>query len=663
MVVSYRLHKIKIFQITIVLVLLSAAAFSQSIKFGLGAKGYLNRVDAYDQLTFKAIDNTGDTLFMALDDIKFSSSGTIPIFLRYQSRKRWWVQLDYDFERWTADIYGSTNNTEYYLDAKASQDVENAWNDYAGTEFTTYEQYYNHYYNIFYSSYKTQNEIPYKFHEEMQYNRISLSAGSSFFNKRKLKVFYGLGLSAFFPRSYYSAYMSGNSEWYSEGFRGLVYDNENFENKYKLTKNFPRLNSSLVTFNSLLGVENHRFRLGFEMRYSANIQAERMEESSGEIINEYYEHEMDEYNYLVSYGLFFNYTISDYKLNKKIDEEKLMTLKPEVLGKYKAKPDRWHFGLSVDIPSFFNKGYFYVGGSYMDDEYNTYDDDDVYRIDSILAEDPYLPKVYPNGTDKDNFLIESYIYEYYIDDNNEIDTNIYWRTLFLEGGDINTVIRTPKISGLITYVPFRNISVDFRPGYQNISVGINAYETKYGVEYGSETRSTRQLMFLENFHEVSMGVNINTMFPINATSKAGCHIGFNANLWIPGKYRQEAGGANDSELLKEFHEYLIYGSDQQEWNYNENEGATKGVFSKMDYYAWMYDEESEIYDEDWYHMDFSDYLMNTTKKRLQAEMRLGLDYYFNNMKFSAYSEFSVSELSYMYSSFVSVGMSFALYLN
>jgi hypothetical protein len=205
-------------------------------------------------------------------------------------------------------------------------------------------------------------------------------------------------------------------------------------------------------------------------------------------------------------------------------------------------------------------------------------------------------------------------------------------------------------------------------GYQNHTYGITAYETE-SETIGDETSiQTRKLVYQENFHELSFGLNTYVQKHINNISQLGFHVGLNYNMWFNGNFITEGGGINDSELLEDFHDYNTGQEDNKnnpdaekdEWNRNEYPDADKGVFTKQDYYNYNHNGQDAATS---YHIDYSPYLLNTFQKRSYFELRFGIDYYIENLKFNLYAERSVGRNQTMYNSLFTVGMGVALFLD
>jgi len=118
----------------------------------------------------------------------------------------------------------------------------------------------------------------------------------------------------------------------------------------------------------------------------------------------------------------------------------------------------------------------------------------------------------------------------------------------------------------------------------------------------------------------------------------------------------------DAELLEDFHEYVIEQDDAEEWNKNQNPDGDKGLFSKADYYYHTYNSDSEIAQQDSYHSDFTDYLMDNQWKRSFLELRFGVDFYVENLKFTLYGEHPVWKRKFLYNNLFTVGLSASIFI-
>ncbi|MFK8037459.1 MAG: hypothetical protein AB8B74_04165, partial [Crocinitomicaceae bacterium] len=210
-------------------------------------------------------------------------------------------------------------------------------------------------------------------------------------------------------------------------------------------------------------------------------------------------------------------------------------------------------------------------------------------------------------------------------------------------------------------------AADFNVSYQNQTYGIRGYETVSETIDGETTVQTKKVVYQENFHELSFGLNTYAQKQINNISQLGVHVGLNYNLWFNGRFDIEAGGINDSELLQDFHDYNTGQKDgkksseeAEEWNSSENSDGDKAVFTKVDYYNQKHDNKAGAEN---YYTDYRPYLFNSWQKRSYFELRFGIDYYIENLKFNLYAERSLLRNNTMYSSLFTVGMGVSLFLN
>ena len=602
----------------IAIIIISLVSFSgecQSLSMGVSSNTLVSQTNFNSQNKFDIMDDKGDTLILSSNAMKLSSIFSIPIYARYNSKKNWWIQISYGYENWRLTTDAETNYSPHINNARADQKVLKAWQTYQG-DISNYNEFYNTFHAIYAANETNLNRKTLTTYEQVQYNKISLGFGSSFNNKAKVKIFYGAGVDMLTFST-------------SESYQGLVYENNNLAKQYELLENLPKLNNIKFGPYIKFGLEKQNLRLGFDMHFFNNptYTNDRLNNTSILYNNELKKNPL---RFIVNYGLHINYTVFNQNIGQKIDPEKMNVLDPEIIGKYKEKIKLLRFGFTANFPSFRNSGWSAL------DEYSISEESHATLNNSLKAKsDFYLHGVNVFEDDfidelSDNIYLEKKINNLYVNESGLIDTNEITKTIFFGWGNINTVIKSPKITGFASFSPFNIVSFELNAGYQRQTLGVIAYEKEESNLNNEDFRQIRKLLYQENFHEISIGLNNAFHKNLNNTSKVGFHLGLNYNMWLPGKFKQEKGGVNDSELLSDFHDYFINGENQEEWNENINSGADKGIFSKQDYYDHQHDANNtsaRTYGQKTYHTDFSNYLFNTIQKRNFYEIRFGLDYY------------------------------------
>lgn len=636
----------------ILICLLTHFGWSQNISFGTGIDAQATQVGFVKVFGFDILNNVGDTLRLTATDVQLSPIYAIPIYIRYEAKKNWWFQLDYSFEKWRIDLNGITEHTPTYISIRSKIKLDKAWKAYKNnigqnnvTPADSLEFYSARNKNIYKTNESELTRKEFNSYEEVQYSKISLGFGSSFNNRGKVKMFYGLGVNFIVSST-------------AESYQGFNYDNLNVKFHNKIMEKLPKLETSLVAPFAMFGIEKQNLRLGFDFQFYKNPASTSIDDiGTGYIVDNSFDDQT--LRYIFNYGIHVNYTIFNQYFDNKDFDKKGMVLDPQIVGQYNEKPKFLRFGISANFPSFYNSGESVISQFDIDDTTHLF-------MNQVLENknDNYLTGVLVEEEDyKDKIYLEKRINDIFVNDNGLIDTNVSYQTLYLEWGSINTIIRSPKLAGFISVNPHRLFSLDMIAGYQKLTLGIVAYESERYFRDQAIITTVRKLLYQEEFNELSLGLNLNVHKNISNTSKLGLHFGMNLNTWLRSKFKVEAGGVNDSELLQDFHQYFINGTNEGNWNQNNNSEANRGVFSKQDYVLHKYKPNSSVGQQDSYHTDFSNYLFNTWKKRMTAEIRVGADYYIDNFKFTIYGEKSILRPNLLYSNLISVGFGVAMYLN
>jgi len=642
----------------IMICLLSWYGLSQNLSLGVGINVQNSQVGFNDQFGFDMLDTNGDTLILSAIDLKLTPIYSVPIYLRYNSKKNWWLQLDYSYERWRLDLNGETNHTTAYISGRVNQKINSAWLSYKQSNWPIMDtvQYVtdsiNYYSNatkaLYGANENALTKLSFNNYEEVQYNKISLAIGSSFNNRGKVKMFYGGGINFIITSTF-------------ESYQGFEYNNPKINQQFKILEKLPKLEDNKIAPFIKLGLEKQNLRLGLDVQWFKDPASGAIEhERTNWIVDNRFDSQTVKYAF--NYGLHVNYTIFNQNFGQKDIESKGRVLDPKIIGKYKERPKLFRFGFSAHFPSFYNSGWSILDGFGIDDG----DSLNHELMNKILdnKNDGYLTGVHVDDDEiEDNIYLEKRVNDIFVNNNGLIDTNVIYQTLFFAWGNLNTIIRSPKISGFVNINPHPLASIDLNAGYQKLTLGIVAYESERYAQNGEKFITMRKLLYQENFNEVSLGMNLNVHKQISNTSKLGVHFGMNINTWLRGRFNIETGGVNDSELLQDFHQYFINGRQKGEWNRNINPVANKGVFSKQDYLLHNYKPNSAIAERKSYHTDFSDYLFDTRKKRRTLELRFGADYYIDNFKFTAYGEKSLWKVGSLYNDLLTFGFGVSMFLN
>ena len=620
--------------IAIVSMLISILICSgQNLSMGVGARANINWVESREEFNFDILNSIGDTLKLTTTGagVELLNGLSFPIYARYTSKRNWWAQLNYGYEVWRLGINASTKPTDYAIQTKinelgleSTEELTEAFEDDATVKLESFER--------------------------VQYNKLSFAIGSSINKKGIVTFYYGAG---------FDFYTTSTIETY----QGLIYDNNEVELQYQVLADLPKLETNIFSPFVNFGIEKQNIRLGLDLSfYPGPAFGQHQPENNLTTLPNLVNSQL--IKNIKAVGVSLNYTLFNQNFNQAISADKKNVLDPLVIGKYRQKPKLIQYGISLNFPSFRNNGWSVIDAFELENE-----NDIVFYNDSLKDKnDTYLSgRLFQYDLTQDAQEILDYIYiekqdeTTFINESGAVDTVFISTLIFLDWGEINSIVKSPKVSAFVRLNPHELFSTELNVGYQNHTYGIVAYESVNKTIDGETRSQTRKLVYQENFHELSFGLNVYTQKQINNISQIGFHIGLNYNVWFNGIFQREPGGINDSELLEDFHDYNV-GDDEEaeEWNANINADADKGVFTKKNYYDYKYNGQNA---EASYHLDYSPYRFNSFQKRNYFEFRMGLDYYIENLKFNLYAERSILRNETMYSSLLSVGMGVSLFLN
>jgi len=633
---------------------ISFFGYSQNLSMGVGGRLGSHFVQNRADFNFDILTSTGDTLLLETSEQASLISGlSFPIYARYSSKRNWWVQVNYGYETWRLGISGRTNPTNYAIQSDVNAKINDLPDDTDPDDIDDIREAYE-------QSVIDDNSYSLESFERVQYNRLTFALGSSFNRRGVATFYYGGGFDLLTSSTF-------------ESYQGLLYNNREVSFTHHILEAMPKLES--IQFAPFLnfGIEKQNIRFGLDISFFTgpvfgehNVRNDTIVGVTASTVSNNFSSQF--VRNVVSVGVSLNYTLFNQNFNQATNADKKNVLDPLIIGKYRQKPKLIQFGAAINFPNFHNSGWSVIDNFELDNE------DDIVKYDDSLRfkDDYYLSGVlFDESTD-----VLDYLYLEKTDDeqrviDDEVKTVDIATTVFFDWGNINSIVKSPKLSAFMRVNPHEMFSVDFNAGYQNHTYGIRGYETIAETIDDETTIQTKKVVYQENFHELSFGVNAYTQVPVNNISRIGIHVGLNYNAWFNGRFEVESGGINDSELLQDFHDYntgQLEGKNDpdfeeaKEWNGHKDseDDADKGVFTKQSYYDNVHGSNSGSGS---YHIDYSNYLFNSWEKRSYFELRFGIDYYIENLKFNLYAERSLLRNNTMYSSLLTLGMGVALFLN
>ena len=633
---------------------LSLCSLGQNLSLGIGGRVSNNWVQNQTKFNFDILNGSGDTLkLQTISDnaVSLTNGLSFPIYVRYTSKRNWWAQLNYGYEIWRLGINAESTPTEHYIQTEVEAQINELTGNFSDEALSDLKK-------IFEENILDDESVDLQSFERVQYNKLSLAFGSSVNRRGIITFYYGAGIDFYTSSTL-------------ESYQGLVYDNDEVSLTQHILEAMPKLKSSLIAPSASLGIEKQNIRLGLDFAFfprpifgEHNAENDNLPDPDIKANTQLNGFDNQLINNIASAGVSLNYTLFNQNFNQAISADKKNVLDPVVIGRYREKPKLLQYGVSLNFPSFHNSGWSVIDGFEISEEEDL-------RLDGLLIDndDHYLSGNLFNESRE----IEDYIYleekdqELLVNNDSIIDTNFVSTTLFFALGNINSIVKSPKLSVFARLNPHELFSADFNLGYQNHTYGIRSYETKSETINGETNTQTRKLVYQENFHELSLGLNAYVQTQINNISRLGCHVGINYNLWFNGNFIKESGGINDSELLEDFHNYNIGKAEEaEEWKTDDindinADDRDKGVFTKKDYVDFNYGEPSDKPSS--YYANFEPYLFNTLARRSYFELRFGIDYYIENLKFNVYAERSILRNRTFYNSLLTVGMGVSLFLN
>ena len=239
--------------IIVTALMFSWIANSQSLDFGVEVNSNFNSVEKFDfgedlydssNLSMSIVDLAGNTSDIYFHKFTMDNHFEIPLYFRYNLRKRWFFDFKLSNSVNKLQMWGSSNyNDQNYQDNFGTYDefIIAANNDgFNNADSSDYESYI--------SNARKLNESSVRTSEEFKLLSFTANAGFRFFPHKSVKMFLAAGFT------------------YKAKYAKHVYSNVSFgrdyiENVSSVEKAIDRYAETSSYFNAQLGVEFYRFRM------------------------------------------------------------------------------------------------------------------------------------------------------------------------------------------------------------------------------------------------------------------------------------------------------------------------------------------------------------------------------------------------------------------
>lgn len=344
----------------IVLISIGFSGRSQSIDFGIEVQNNYNYVESFDSLgpydpeniAVSVSDLMGDTSNIHLYEFQMENNWELPLYFRFNFRKRWFLDLKLSNSLNTLTMAGVANyNDNYYTSNYGTFDeyVANAQMNGLSADSSDYENYIN--------SAKELNESEIRTIEKFRLLSYTANAGVRLFPHKSVKMIVAAGFTMKFK------------------FRKYLYNYVDLSNNY--INDVRSIESGLdwyaersTYFNFMLGLEFYRFRLaaylqtGFQYTFPQTYPTSEVTYVSNSTA----------FDVVRSYGFTLGANLFSMDVGKNVKKD-LVSSEDIIISNIKKKQDRFDIGARFERRGF-------------NDMYTYYDDPTlklhVMQLDSML---------------------------------------------------------------------------------------------------------------------------------------------------------------------------------------------------------------------------------------------------------------------------------------
>jgi hypothetical protein len=334
---------------------------AQSVDFGVEVNQNYNSVekqyqnDIYDpaNLELSVRNLGGDTVNAYFYKFTMDNHFEIPLYLRFNFRKRWFVDLKFASTVNSLQMWGVSNYTDHFYQDNYGTYQEFKTNaSLAGFSNADTSDYVNYIQGA-----KDANESFVRTEEEFKVNAYTLNAGMRFFPHKSIKMFVAMG---FTQKWKYTKHVYSHIDF----SKALIEDVRSADNAVD------KFSERSTYFNFQVGLEFYRFRLAAHFQTGISYFFDSPSVGSDVL----YSNVNTPFDVIRTYGFSASANLFSIDVGKrvKLDDVSEGDL---IVSNIKRKKDRWDIGIRLD-----NRWYNDLSSYYASEENQL----SVLRTDSIL---------------------------------------------------------------------------------------------------------------------------------------------------------------------------------------------------------------------------------------------------------------------------------------
>ena len=330
----------------IIAILLLNLSFAQSVDFGVEVNQNYNAVEKFQltdiyspsNLELSAKNLAGDTVNTYFYKFTMDNHFEIPLYLRFNWRKRWFVDLKFASYINKLQMWGVSNYTDYYYQDEYGT-YQEFKTDAAAAGFTNADT--TDYVNYIEGA-KDINESFVRTEEQFKVNAYTINAGMRFFPHKSIKMFIAMG---FTQKWKYTKHVYSHIDF----SKPLIEDVRSVDNAVD------KFSERSTYFNLQFGLEFYRFRIAAHVQTGISYVFEAPTVGSDVV----YSNINTPFDVIRTAGISATANLFSMDIGKrvKIDDVSEGDL---IVSNIKRKKDRWDLGVRLDNRWYNNLNSYYA---------------------------------------------------------------------------------------------------------------------------------------------------------------------------------------------------------------------------------------------------------------------------------------------------------------
>lgn len=321
--------------LSLILVCLALGVKAQSLDFGVEVTSNFNSVEKFDfgedqfdssNLSLSIVDLAGNTSNIYFHKFTMDNHFEIPIYFRYNFRKRWFMDFKTSISTNRLQMWGTADyDDQYYQDTYGTYDefIVAANNDgFTNADSSDYESYMSNAHKLNESSVRTT--------EEFKLLTFTVNGGIRLFPHKSVKMFVAGG---FTYKAKYDKHV----------YNHVSFGRDYIENVSSVEKAIDRYAEHSTYFNTQLGFEFYRFRMS--AFFQTGLSFTFNDRNPGPEVT--YTALATPFDVIRTYGFSLSANLFSMDLGKGVKKDEVSE-DDMIISNIESKKDKWDLGIRYD---------------------------------------------------------------------------------------------------------------------------------------------------------------------------------------------------------------------------------------------------------------------------------------------------------------------------